>query len=148
MFSNHDMVKPDTIIEVWKKENWESVVDAVTKAGLRTIVSSPWYLNYISYGSDSMKIYLEDPQAFGGTEEQERLVVGGEVSVVFIIRLFSVNSQLFFLQKHKNEIRNGFSKLEWETRFKVWLDFLEGDGTVQGLQWRFPFSCPGFVSDV
>ena len=80
MFSNHDMVKPDTIIEIWKKENWESVVDAVTKAGLRTIVSSPWYLNYISYGSDSMKIYLEDPQAFGGTEEQERLVVGGEVS--------------------------------------------------------------------
>jgi len=26
-----------------------------------------------------MKIYLEDPQAFGGTAEQERLVIGGEV---------------------------------------------------------------------
>ena len=103
MFSNHDMVKPDTIIEVWKKENWESVVDAVTKAGLRTIVSSPWYLNYISYGSDSMKIYLEDPQAFGGTEEQERLVVCGEVSVVFIIRLFQLTLNCFFCRNTKTK---------------------------------------------
>jgi hexosaminidase len=79
VFDNHDEVTPETIIEVWKKENWETVVDAITKAGLRTIVSSPWYLNYISYGSDVMKIYLEDPQAFGGTAEQERLVIGGEV---------------------------------------------------------------------
>ena len=82
VFSNHDMVKPDTIIEVWKKENWETVVDAITKQGLRAIVSSPWYLNYISYGSDVMKYYLEDPQAFGGTDEQAKLVVGGEVSRV------------------------------------------------------------------
>lgn len=80
MFTNQDLVKPDTIIEVWKKENWETVVDAVTKKGLRAIVSSPWYLNYISYGSDAMKIYLEDPQAFGGTEERQKLVIGGEVS--------------------------------------------------------------------
>lgn len=79
VFVNHDEVTPDTIIEAWKKENWEGVVYNITQAGLRTIVSSPWYLNYISYGSDAMKIYLEDPQAFGGSEEQERLVVGGEV---------------------------------------------------------------------
>jgi hexosaminidase len=80
VFANHDEVKPDTIIEAWKKENWEGMVFNITEAGLKAIVSSPWYLNYISYGSDAMKIYLEDPQAFGGTEEQERLVIGGEVS--------------------------------------------------------------------
>ena len=56
----------------------------ITEAGLKAIVSSPWYLNYISYGSDAMKIYLEDPQAFGGTEEQEKLVVGGEVRILDI----------------------------------------------------------------
>lgn len=78
VFDNHDKVKPDTIVEVWKKENWEGEVLNVTKAGLKTILSAPWYLNYINYGSDVMTYYLEDPQAFGGTPEQESLVVGGE----------------------------------------------------------------------
>lgn len=55
---NGDQVTPETIIEVWKKENWEGVVYNVTQKGLRTILSSPWYLNYISYGSDAMKLYL------------------------------------------------------------------------------------------
>ena len=58
MFVNGDQVTPETIIEVWKKENWEGVVYNVTQKGLRTILSSPWYLNYISYGSDAMKLYL------------------------------------------------------------------------------------------
>jgi len=80
VFDNHVAVKPDTIIEVWRSENWQSEMDAVTKQGLRAIVSAPWYLNYITFGSDAMNYYMEDPQAFGGTEEQEKLVVGGEVS--------------------------------------------------------------------
>ena len=54
----------------------------VTDRGLRAILSSPWYLNYISYGSDWVKYYQVDPQGFGGTEKQKRLVMGGEVRVL------------------------------------------------------------------
>lgn len=51
----------------------------VTTAGLQTILAAPWYLNYISYGSDWVKYYTVDPHDFNGTEEEKRLVLGGEV---------------------------------------------------------------------
>jgi len=93
VFDNQDQMKPDTIVEVWKVENWQEEVLNVTKAGFKTIVSSPWYLNYISYGSDAMIRYLEDPQDFGGTPDQESLVVGGEVILPFPIQYHSHNLQ-------------------------------------------------------
>jgi hexosaminidase len=46
---------------------------------MRVLLSSPWYLNYISYGIDWPKYYEIDPQVFNGTEAQQRLVMGGEV---------------------------------------------------------------------
>merc|ERR1711988_374431 len=63
-FDNGIDVKNDTIIHVWK--------------GLRAILSSPWYLNYISYGSDWTKYYLAEPLDFHGTDAQKALVIGGE----------------------------------------------------------------------
>ena len=79
MFDNHDKVKNDTVIHVWKGP-WPKTVSEVTKRDLRVVLSTPWYLNYISYGSDWPKYYKEDPHNFAGSESQKRLVIGGEVS--------------------------------------------------------------------
>ena len=46
---------------------------------MRVLLSSPWYLNYISYGIDWHKYYVVDPQNFGGNDKQRKLVFGGEV---------------------------------------------------------------------
>ena len=65
-----------------------------TAAGHRVLLSSPWYLNYISYGIDWPKYYEIDPQEFGGTLQQKRLVIGGEVSIciysIILIQNFSL----------------------------------------------------------
>ena len=82
VFDNKDKVKEDTIIHVWKggSTSWAPKVNEVTRAGLRALLSAPWYLNYIDYGSDWVKYYKVDPTQFGGSDAQQRLVMGGEVS--------------------------------------------------------------------
>jgi len=77
VFDNGVQVKNDTIIHVWKGQ-WEWELSKVTGAGLRAILSSPWYLNYISYGSDWSKYYMVEPLDFYGEESQKDLVMGGE----------------------------------------------------------------------
>jgi hexosaminidase len=56
----------------------------VTRKGFRAILSAPWYLNYINYGSDWTPYYKVDPLDFGGTEEATELVLGGEVIVMTV----------------------------------------------------------------
>jgi hexosaminidase len=56
----------------------------VTRKGFRAILSSPWYLNYIKYGSDWTAYYKVDPLDFGGTEKATELVLGGEVIVITV----------------------------------------------------------------
>ena len=47
------------------------------------ILSAPWYLNYIKYGSDWVKFYNIDPLDFGGNENNKKMVLGGEVIQIY-----------------------------------------------------------------
>jgi len=70
-------LKPDTVIDVWRG-SWQSTIAATTAAGYQSILASPWYLNYISYGNDWVNYYKVEPTDFNGTPKQKALVVGGE----------------------------------------------------------------------
>ncbi|KAK3527320.1 hypothetical protein QTP86_020249 [Hemibagrus guttatus] len=74
-------LKADTQIHVWKeKPDYNSEMAKITAAGFHALLSTPWYLNRISYGQDWQGIYKADPQSFNGvcTAEQKKLVIGGE----------------------------------------------------------------------
>lgn len=77
VFDNKVQVHPDTVVEVWKGK-YQEELSAVTAAGLRAIVASPWYLDYISYGSDWRSYYQVEPLNFNATDAQKALVMGGE----------------------------------------------------------------------
>jgi hexosaminidase len=78
-FDNGVKLASDTVVEVWRggETGWQDEMNKVTAAGYRSILSSPWYLNYISYGADWKKYYLEEPTAFNGTQKQIEKLIGG-----------------------------------------------------------------------
>lgn len=82
IFDNHDTINEDTIVTVWKgwpgKDAWARKTAEITSEGLPAILSAPWYLNYVGYGSDWVKYYKVNPQAFTGGNKD--LVYGGEVT--------------------------------------------------------------------
>ncbi|XP_053725435.1 beta-hexosaminidase subunit beta isoform X1 [Synchiropus splendidus] len=80
VFDNGVKLNPDTVIHVWKgtQQQYQSEMARVTASGYQTLLSTPWYLNRISYGQDWQGHYKADPQDFQGSEEQKKLVIGGE----------------------------------------------------------------------
>jgi hexosaminidase len=61
-----EKVQSDTVIEVWKMQDYQNELAKITAAGYRALLSSPWYLSRIAYGADWKLFYVCDPWAFNG----------------------------------------------------------------------------------
>jgi hexosaminidase len=81
IFDNGAKIAADTVIDVWKGGNWQDEMAAVTKAGFHSVLSAPFYLNYISYGEDWPKYYQVEPSNFTGGEAADKAGLVGGVEV-------------------------------------------------------------------
>jgi len=59
-------VQLDTVVEVWKPGGYQQELASVTASGLKAILSTPWYLDYINYGPDWKNYYTAEPLSFNG----------------------------------------------------------------------------------
>uniref|UniRef100_A0A672J6J6 Beta-hexosaminidase n=1 Tax=Salarias fasciatus TaxID=181472 RepID=A0A672J6J6_SALFA len=77
VFDNHIQVSnlSLSVVEVWKAGCYLCKVRKVTKARLRVILAAPWYLDQPHNWAHYYNVW---PLAFKGTEEQKKLVIGGE----------------------------------------------------------------------
>jgi len=78
VFDDGDNISKDTIVHIWKG-GWQDEAKKVTDAGFNTIISSPFYLNIISYNIDWPNYYKVDITDFGASAAAKHLVKGGEV---------------------------------------------------------------------
>ncbi|KAL6106704.1 hexa [Pungitius sinensis] len=81
VFDYHERIPKDTVLHIWKGNpaSYRAELSRMTKAGMKVLLAAPWYINHISYGQDWREYYNVQPLDFPGTEEQKKLVIGGEV---------------------------------------------------------------------
>ncbi|KAK9975098.1 hypothetical protein ABG768_023157 [Culter alburnus] len=122
VFDNGVKLKDDTVVEVWMGNKMEEELQNVTGAGFTTILSAPWYLDYISYGQDWQRYYKVEPLNFPGTDAQKKLVIGGEAclwgeyvdATNLTPRLWpraSAVAERLWSDKSVTDIRNAYNRL-------------------------------------
>ncbi|KAJ8417241.1 hypothetical protein AAFF_G00284680 [Aldrovandia affinis] len=81
VFDYHENIPMETVLHIWKgtPAQYRDEMSRMTEAGYRVLLAAPWYINHISYGQDWRNAYTVQPLNFTGTEEQKKLVIGGEV---------------------------------------------------------------------
>ncbi|KAK7891244.1 hypothetical protein WMY93_023207 [Mugilogobius chulae] len=81
VFDYHEKIPKSSVLHIWKglPPAYYAEMEQMTQAGMRVILAAPWYINHINYGQDWRTYYGVEPLNFNGTEEQKKLVIGGEV---------------------------------------------------------------------
>lgn len=73
-------LQPDAIVDAWimGPRHWPEEMRLVTQRGQAAVLSAPFYLNYIGYGSDWHAYYQIEPSNFTGgrAAEQGKLISG------------------------------------------------------------------------
>ncbi|CAH8855462.1 unnamed protein product [Trichobilharzia szidati] len=74
----HGKGNSNTIVQVLNNSDWKSAVKSITSAGYRVINSACWSEDYGDFTDHGEKFYYCEPADFGGTDEEAKLVIGGE----------------------------------------------------------------------
>nr|CAH8845406.1 unnamed protein product [Trichobilharzia regenti] len=81
VFQNGYRPNKTTVMNVWQYRNWPNIVKSITSAGYRVIVSACWQISPSNQATRWYDYHKCDIGAFGGTEEEQKLVIGGEAVI-------------------------------------------------------------------
>ncbi|KAJ6649281.1 Beta-hexosaminidase subunit beta [Pseudolycoriella hygida] len=77
VFENGVRLPNGTVVQVWTG-NRQLLLKKITDEGLPALLSSCWYLDHLQSGGDWKSFYNCDAADFDGSDEQKKLVLGGE----------------------------------------------------------------------
>lgn len=77
VFENGVRLPNGTVVQVWTGDR-QSLLEKITNQGLPALLSSCWYLDHLKSGGDWKSFYNCDPADFTGTNDQKKLILGGE----------------------------------------------------------------------
>ncbi|CAF4002948.1 unnamed protein product, partial [Rotaria sp. Silwood1] len=86
---------PDTIIQVWKDtsdssafDGWASYLNQAANEGYNVILSSPWYINFISYGKYNTNTSVMNLEFFKYYEIEPLRQFTGKIIIEYLVQLF------------------------------------------------------------